>query len=145
MPSPLIRALIDRAGLPVLDAATLDAFLSPATPAHALLFFTGDPAQRPEANDVAVVLPQLLAAFAPRLRAAIIARAAEAALAPRFRVVIFPSLVLTRGAGLLAVLPRIRDWSEYRDRIAAGLAPEAPLLPPAERPDIRIVTGTVPA
>jgi hydrogenase-1 operon protein HyaE len=144
MPSPLIRALTERSGLPVLEADTLDAFLA-ATP-HALLFFTGDPAQRSEAADVAVVLPELLRVFTCRLRGGVIARAAESALAPRFRVVVMPSLVVTRGADPLGVLPRIRDWSDYLARIEACLAPGAPVLPPAERPAVRIVhTAGMPA
>jgi hydrogenase-1 operon protein HyaE len=148
MPSPLIRTLIERHGLPVLDAGTVDAFLARTTDAaeHTLLFFTGDPVQRTEAADVAVVLPQLLSAFAGRLRAAVIARSAEAALASRFRVVVLPSLVVTRAADPVGVLPRIRDWSEYLVRITACLAPDAPVLPPAARPEVRIVhTEGVPA
>lgn len=140
MPSPVIRALADRAGLPVLEAGTVDDFLA-ASP-HALLFFTGDPAQRSEAADVAVVLPELLGVFAGRLRAAVIARTAEAALAPRFRVAVLPSLVVTRGAEPVGVLPRIRDWAEYLARIEQCLAPDAPVLPPAARPDVRIVHTT---
>ena len=140
MPSPLIRALAERAGLPVLDAGTVDHFLA-ATP-HALLFFTGDPAQRSETADVAVVLPELLAAFGGRLRGAIIARAAEPVLAPRFRVAVLPSLVVTRAAEPVGVLPRILDWSAYLDRIAQCLAADAPVLPPAARPDVRIVHTT---
>ncbi len=148
MPSPHIRTLIERHGLPVLDAGTVDAFLARTmdAPEHRLLFFTGDPAQRTEAADVAVVLPELLCVFAGRLRAAVIARPAEAALAPRFRVVVLPSLVVTRGADPVGVLPRIRDWSDYLVRITASLAPDAPVLPPAGRPDVRIVhTDGVPA
>ncbi len=148
MPSPLIRALTERHALPVLDAGTVDAFLAPGAdaPAHAVLFFTGDPALRTEAADVAVVLPELLAAFAGRLRAGVIARPAEPVLAPRFRVVVLPSLVITRGADPVGVLPRVRDWPDYLVRITACLAPDAPVLPPAARPDVRIVhTEGVPA
>ena len=70
--SALIAALTSRHGLPVVDAETLDAFLTPAAgePQHALLFFTGDPDQRNDSGDVAVVLPELLAAFPGRYRAA---------------------------------------------------------------------------
>jgi hydrogenase-1 operon protein HyaE len=147
MPSPLIRALTDRVGFPVLDAGTVDGFLAAGSPEHALLFFTGDPVQRPEAADVAVILPELLAAFAPRLRAAVIARAAEPALMPRFRVAVLPSLVVTRGTDPVGVLPRVRDWSDYLARIEVYLAPDAPVLPPAARPDVRVssTTTAVPA
>ncbi|TBW40029.1 hydrogenase accessory protein [Siculibacillus lacustris] len=130
MTSPWIEALGTRHGLPTVDATTIDAFLTPAQgeAAHALLFFTGDPAQRSETTDVAVVLPELLAAFAGRLRAAVVARDAEAALAPRFRVVIHPSLVVVRDGRPIAVMPKIRDWSDYLATIAAALDPEAPAL-----------------
>ena len=62
MTTPLISALAERHGLPTIDETTIDAFLAPAEgeAAHALLFFTGDPAQRAETSDVAVVLQKRL-------------------------------------------------------------------------------------
>ncbi|MFX8278112.1 hypothetical protein ABTL45_19995, partial [Acinetobacter baumannii] len=78
---------------------------------------------RNDTNDVAVVLPELLAVFPNRLRAAIVSREAETALMPRFQVQVLPSLALLRGATLLGVMPRIRDWSEYLDIIAGLLKP----------------------
>ena len=55
--SALIAALASDHGLPTVDADTLQAFLEPAAgePDHALLFFTGDPEQRTDSGDVAVV------------------------------------------------------------------------------------------
>lgn len=138
MPSPVIRALVARAGLPFVDATTIDAFLAGGEPAHALLFFTGDPAQRVETADVAVVLPELLRIFAGRLRAAIVARDAEAALQSRFHVVVVPSLVVTCGAIPVGVLPRIRDWSDYVATIERCLLPDAPALVAGERPQVRV-------
>ncbi len=128
--SALITQLATRHGLPTVDATTVDAFLTPAAgeAPHALLFFTGDPETRGDSTDVAVVLPELLAAFAGRLRAAVVDRAAEAALKPRFRVEVLPSLVLCRGGDPVGVMPRIRDWSDYLDTITTLLAPDAPLL-----------------
>lgn len=136
MHSPLIAALSTRHGLPTVDETTIDAFLAPAAgeAEHTLLFFTGDPANRSETLDVAVVLPEILAAFQHRLRGAVVARTAETALAGRFRVVVHPSLVVTRGADPVAVFPKVRDWSEYMSRIDAALAPDAPVLPPESRP-----------
>ena len=130
MTTPLLRALVERHRLPSVDAATIDAFLAPAQgeSAHALLFFAGDPAQRTETHDVAVILPELLAAFAGRLRAARVAPDAETALKLRFQVYAFPSLVVCRGGEPVGVLPKIYDWSEYLDKIEAFLAPEAPVL-----------------
>lgn len=136
MPSALIRALTEKHGLPVVDANSVEAFLAPAAsePAHAILFFTGDPKQRSESDDVAVVLPQILAAFPGQLRAAIVARAAEDALKGRFHVVVAPSLAITRGAAPLGVIPKIKDWSDYQRLIRAALAPDAAPLAPSAGP-----------
>ncbi|MCM5556191.1 hydrogenase accessory protein [Pleomorphomonas sp. JP5] len=126
--SALIAALSSRHGLPTIDADTFDAFLAPATgePEHTLLFFTGDPNQRSDSGDVAVVLPELLSAFQGRFRAGVIASSAEAALKARCRVEVLPSLVVLRGQTVLDVLPRIRDWGEYLDRLGAALREDAP-------------------
>nr|WP_294506703.1 hypothetical protein [uncultured Rhodopila sp.] len=136
--SSLIDSLSSRHGIPTVDGDSIDAFLAPAAaePAHTLLFFTGDPAQRGESNDVAVVLPELLAAFRGRLRAAVVARAAEDALKARFHVQILPSLVVTRGPAPLGVLPRIRDWSDYVATLQTLLAPAAPEMTAPVRPQV---------
>ena len=140
MPSALVRALSQRHGLPVVDAGSIDAFLAPAAgeAVHALLFFSGDPAQRSETNDVAVVMPELLAAFAGALRGAVVARGDEDALKTRFGVVVMPSLVVTRGGEPLAVIAKIRDWSEYVERIRACLIEGAPALKPGAGPKTEI-------
>jgi hydrogenase-1 operon protein HyaE len=127
LPSPLIRALSERHGLPRLDETSVDAFI--AEPGCALLLFAGDPKQRMESDDVAVVLPELLKAFAGRYRGAVIALKAEDRLKPRFHVVMAPSLVVARGGDVLDVITKIRDWSEYVARLGAALAPDAAPLP----------------
>ncbi len=136
--SALIAALASRHGLPTVDTDSLDAFLTPAAgaPDYALLFFTGDADQRSDSGDIAVVLPELLAAFPGRFRAAVVARPAEAALKARCRVEVLPSLVVLRGHTVIDVLPRIRDWSEYLDRLAAALKPEAPEFSAPSRVEI---------
>lgn len=136
MISPLIAALSAQHGLPTVDASSIDAFLAPAAGEvdHCLLFFTGDPLTRAETHDVAVVMPEILATFQRRLRGAVVAREAEATLAPRFRVVVYPSLVVTRGGEPIAVMPKIRDWSDYMERIVAALDPAAPVLVEDARP-----------
>lgn len=138
MTTPLLRALTERHGLPLVDAANIEAFLMPAEgeSPHALLFFTGDPAQRAETSDVAAVLPELLTAFSGRLRGAVVEREAEAALKSRFHVFVLPSLVVTRGVDPVGVLPKILDWSEYRERIEACLNPDAPVLVTGKGPKI---------
>ena len=124
MPSALVRALHERHGISRLEPETLDAFLDDE-PRHTLLFFAGDPKARLEADDVAVVLPELLKAFRGRLRGGVIAPAAEEKLKARFHVVMTPSLVVTRGRDTIDVIAKIRDWSEYVILIEAALAPGA--------------------
>ena len=140
MPSALVRALIERHRLPVVDAASIDAFLQPAAgeASCALLLFTGDPTQRMESDDVAVVLPELIAAFSGALRGGVVARGQEDALKARFGVVVMPSLVVARANDTLAVIPKIRDWSEYVSRISACLKPGAPVLKPGAGPKTEI-------
>jgi len=82
-----------------------------------------------ESDDVAVVLPELLKAFAGRFRGAVVALAAEDKLKARFQVVMGPSLVVARGGDVLDVITKIRDWSEYVARLSAALAPDAAPLP----------------
>jgi hydrogenase-1 operon protein HyaE len=143
MPSHLIRALRERTRLPFVDETTVDAFLAPAAgeAENAILFFTGDPTQRPEADDVAVVLPEVLHAFRGRLRGAVVLRAAEDKLKARFHVVVMPSLVVTRRDLPVGVLGKIRDWSEYVEKIGAWLSPEAPVMAPSAGPRIEITHG----
>lgn len=114
-------------GLPIVDVVSLEAFLAPqpGEPEAKLLLFTGDPVRFPEANDVAVILPELVDAFAGCLGAAIIAREAEAALMQRFGVKVLPSLVLTRQGECLRVIAKIQDWSVYLERIGGMLAEAA--------------------
>jgi hydrogenase-1 operon protein HyaE len=83
-----------------------------------------------------VVLPELLAAFPGRLRAAVVARSAEEALKPRFHVQVVPSLVVTRGAAPLGVMPRIRDWSDYMATLRTLLDPAAPEMAAPARPQV---------
>jgi hydrogenase-1 operon protein HyaE len=136
--SSLIASLSSRHGIPTVDEHTIDAFLAAARNecANTLLFFTGDPAQRSESADVAVVLPELLAFFRGHLRAAVIARSAEDTLKPRFHVQIVPSLVVTRGPAPLGVMPRIRDWSDYVATLQDLLDPATPEMPAPVRPQV---------
>jgi len=140
MPSFLVRALSERMKLPVIDDTSIDAFLAKeaSEPEHSLLFFTGDPAQRSESNDVAVVMPEILQSFQGRLKGGVVARHAEEKLKARFHVVMMPSLVVTRGDAVLGVLPRIRDWSEYIEEIGRWLLPGAPGLQPSTGPKVEI-------
>jgi hydrogenase-1 operon protein HyaE len=123
MASREASSVFKRCGLPTVDTGSVDGFLAEAETAGAIaaLLFAGDPVRWPEASDVVVVLPELVDAFHGRIQGALVAPEAEAALASRFDVKVYPSLVLCRGDQGLEVIPKIRDWSVYVDRISRRL------------------------
>lgn len=123
MPSQLIRQMIQQQVYPELDENTLEAFL--AQQGHSLLFFTGDPKQYPESNDVAVILPELAARFAGRFRVAVVAREAELALQKRFPFSSWPALVFLRGDQYLGAITRVQNWSDYLGEIERLLGSDA--------------------
>ena len=127
MPASLRQTLQERHHLPVVDETTVEDFLK-AAPAHGALFFAGDPNERSETRDLAVIFPQLLEAFAGRLRGALVATDAEPALKGLFHVRVLPSLVVLRGSEILGVLPKVYDWADYVARLEAMLRPGAPTL-----------------
>lgn len=123
MSSPLIDALSERYGLPVLTEDELAPFLQPQR--HSLLFLAGDTAKYPESLDVAVILPELLKAFAGRFQAAIIAAESEQSLQARFGFSRWPALVVLRGDAYLGCITRVRNWDEYLAELTRLLASDA--------------------
>ena len=134
MSASLQQILCERHQLALIDETNVEAFLAPVpnAPPHGVLFFAGDPTERMETRDLAVILPQLLETFRGRLRGGLVAAKAEAALKDRFHVRVLPSLVVLRGQGTgyetLGVLPKIYDWADYIARLEAMLQPGAPAL-----------------
>jgi hydrogenase-1 operon protein HyaE len=124
---PLIAALPERHGIERVSAAGLPDLIAahPAT----VLFFSGNPVQHPESLDLAVILPELMKTLTGRCVAALVDRADEQALAARYGVSVWPSLVFLTPAGYLGRIERLRDWSVYRDESARLLAAVPGRLP----------------
>jgi hydrogenase-1 operon protein HyaE len=141
MPASLRQTLHERHHLALVDEANVERFLapSPSAPAHSVLFFAGDPAERPETRDLAVILPQLLKSFDGRLRGGLVTPEAEEALKERFHVRVLPSLVVLRGGEILGVLPKLYDWADYVARLETMLRPEATALVAKSGPRAEIV------
>lgn len=91
-------------------------------PGDAVLFFGGDPVRFPEALDVAVVLPELRTVFGGGWRVGIVPRAAEDALARRWAVQRWPSLVFLRDGGWLGTVSGMKDWDDFGREVATLLA-----------------------
>ncbi|MGE5369429.1 MAG: hydrogenase accessory protein [Chloroflexota bacterium] len=134
-----LRAFIERIGVPIVDEKNLDEILSrEGAPGAVLLLFAGDPGQRAEVSDVAVIFPELLKSFKGRLEGAVVALGAEKALGQRFHVDVLPSLAVSRGGATIGVIPRIRDWAEYIEKIEAFLDLAAPSLAKPSTPRVEI-------
>jgi len=135
MNSPL-QQLQTRHGLPRLDADNFDLFVYGHD--DVVLFFANDPVMFPESHDLAVILPELLKAFAGRLHGALIARSVERELQTRYRFTGWPTLVFLRRGEYLGVITGIKDWQEYGREFNRILA-----LQPSEPPgfDIGKVCG----
>jgi len=130
MPSPLIDRLTDTFGYPRVTAKTLDAVLHRAE--NTVLFFTEDPTTTPEANDVAVVLPELIRHFGGRIAPAVVAREDERTLQALYGFNLWPSLVFLRKDRYLGTISKIQDWTDYLEQIQ-GFLDVGPVRPPAPR------------
>jgi hydrogenase-1 operon protein HyaE len=112
---PLIERLVREFAFPEVDAGNVDAFVG--LPRDTVLFFTEDPAQNLESLDVAVILPELVAAFGGRLQAAVVSRDAERELQKRFGFARWPALVFVRGGDYVGAITAIQDWDFYLARV----------------------------
>ena len=120
--SGVIEALAAHPSCDVVRKADLDDFL--ARNPRALLFFSGDVAQRPEGLDVAVVVRELLTSYQGRLRVGLVDRRDEAALMTRFGVVVTPAVVYMRDGQPAELVARMRDWPVFAQACDRLLAPE---------------------
>jgi hydrogenase-1 operon protein HyaE len=119
--SDVLESLSSHPACDVIRKADLDEFLS-RNP-RALLFFSGDVAQRPEGLDVAVVVRELLTSYQGRLRLGFIDRRDETALMTRFGVVVTPAVVYMRDGEPVELVARMRDWPVFAQACDRLLAP----------------------
>lgn len=129
MSHPLIERLLTELGYAEVSLANHDEFV--AGPGMNVLFFPGDPKTVKDATDVAVVLPELVAAFEGRLRPGVVTDVFGdgKALKRHYGFSEYPSLVFMRSGDYVGTISRIRDWSEYLDSISELFA-AAPRRPP---------------
>lgn len=117
---PLVQRLLDAALGDALTLATLTDWT--ARPGEHALFFSGDAQRFPEAADVAIVLPELQVALGRRFDIGVVPRGEEDAIARRWGVQHWPSLVFVREGGYLGTVSGMHDWSDYVAAVAAVLA-----------------------
>lgn len=128
MTHPIVERIAAQLGMETVGA---DGF-APGVARHGLevLFFCGDAARIPESQDVAVILPELLAALRTALVPRRVAPADERALEARFGVGAKPALVFLRDGAYLGAIEKMQDWAVYLQQVPGILAAE-PSQPPS--------------
>ena len=129
--APLVQRLVQQFGAEWIDLDSLEAFRRGA--GDRVLFFSGDPVRFPEGLDVAVVLPELQAAFPHRFRVGVVRREAEDAVAAKFGANRWPCLVFLRDGQYVTLVPGMMDWGDYVQRVAQALD-----MPASRAPSIGI-------
>lgn len=119
MRSVLLDRLIQQPGMTLLDANNIEDFIQRS--GHTLLFCTDDPVQRPESNDLAVILPELHSAFDGRFETGVVDESIEDEVQARYGFQQWPSLVLLHDGEYLGCVARLRDWPVYLEEIATLL------------------------
>jgi len=107
MTQTLIERLTQELNYPEVTLDNHDAFIE--TPGLNVLFFPGNPETVKDATDVAVVLPELIAAFAPQLKRKLTGES--------LFFTHFPSLVFVRDGDYVGTISRIQDWADYLTKI----------------------------
>lgn len=133
--SPLLQGVIARSGYPVVSLENRADSLSAHR--YSVLFFPGDWERLGESNDVAIILPELTAAFQHVFQPAVVERASERKLQAVYRFGAFPALVFLRDGEYLGAITRVLDWDDYLRETARILALEPSAPPPFPMPGAR--------
>ena len=137
MTHALIERLMTELGYAEIDADNHDEFV--ATDGMNVLFFPGDPTTVKDATDVAVVLPELVAAFDGQLNPGVVTDTFGdgKVLKRKYGFSYFPSLVFVRGGEYVGAISRIQDWGDYVDQVGELL-----VAPPSRAPGFAIPVVT---
>lgn len=121
MTHPLITRLTSEFDYPNLTTMGKVAAFTEAPGLH-VIFVPGDIKRNLETPDVAVILPELRQAFQGRFDCAVADDAVEAELRATTEVHKTPSLIFFRDGKVIGGIPKVRDWSEYIERITQIIA-----------------------
>ncbi len=122
MTHALIERLLKDFDYPEISLDNHDAFVKRS--GLNVLFFPGDPETIKDSTDVAVILPELVATFAPQLSAGVVTDTFGAGLTLKrhYGFTHYPSLVFVRSGEYVGTISRIQDWPEYLSKINVLLA-----------------------
>lgn len=118
---PLISRLMSEFDYPELTDMGEVAAFTEALGVH-VIFVPGDAVRNLETPDVAVVLPELRTAFQRQFDCAVAADSVETELREDTGIFKTPSLIFYRDGACLGGIPKVRDWSDYVERITHFLS-----------------------
>lgn len=131
-PTTALERLAHQHAATWVTPATLDDWAASAP--HAVLLLAGDPLLRPEGQDVAAVLPELIRAAGIPCAIGIAHRSDEEPLAARLGAQRWPALVCFANGRYAAALSGMHDWLPFVQQFSAALAA------PPSRPPIAIAS-----
>jgi hydrogenase-1 operon protein HyaE len=119
---PLVARLVSQHGVALLSSEdALDQ-------GRALVFCPGDARRVPESSDVAVVLPELCAAFAGRMTPFLVTPELEQRLRVRHGVRVEPALLVLSDGRFVTAITGMCDWTVFVSQLGDALVREpAPL------------------
>jgi len=116
MQYPLIAQLFTRHGFTDVRAANFAAFI--ARPGRTLLLFTEDPYRYKETLDLAVIVPEIARAFAPRLAVGVLLPEAARVFAAHYGFRRWPAFVILADGKYVGAVDGLRDWDAYMTEVA---------------------------
>lgn len=128
MRSPLLEQLVTKHGFTLVDEDNLDTFVKQHE--YCMLFFSNEPKQYPESNDVAVIAPELMKAFGDNIGCALVDASLEQQLSQFYGFKVWPTLVFLKQNQYLGAVSRVQNWGEYLQRIN-DILKSAPSRPPS--------------
>ncbi len=130
--SPLLKSMIETQGYAALDGPDLEAFINQHD--NVILVFAEGIKRIPEADDLAIILPELMHAFPGRFRVAVVPFTAHRDFKLKYHFLKLPSLLFLRNGEYVGVISGLMDWSDYLDEINRLLDAEPSEPPPMELP-----------
>ncbi len=116
MTHPLVSRLTDDFDYPALTNMAEVAAFTDAPGLHAI-FVPGDAQRNLETPDVAVILPELRQAFQGQFDCAVATDSVEGQIREETKIFKTPSLIFYRDGACVGGIPKVRDWSDYVERI----------------------------
>ncbi len=132
--SPPIKAMLEREGYAALSGQELEDFIR--SEGHVVLVFAEGMKRIPEAADLAVILPELVRAFAGRFDVAVVPFPDHRDMKLRYRFLKVPTLVFLRDGEYLGAITGLMDWADYLTDIEAILGAEPSEPPPLPIPGL---------